>query len=76
MDGKGACRENDFVERLGWTLEGEEVQLRACASVSQARAGIGGHPTVHDTCRSQSWLDGRTPDQAYFNQPMPKTVAA
>ena len=26
--------------------------------------------------RPHSSLDGRTPDQAYFNQPMPKAVAA
>ncbi len=41
MDGKGAWRENVFVERLWRTIKYEEVFLRAYASVSEARAGIG-----------------------------------
>jgi hypothetical protein len=41
MDGKGAWRDNVFVERLWRTIKYEEVYLRAYASVSEARAGIG-----------------------------------
>ena len=41
MDGKGAWRDNVFVERLWRTIRYEEVYLRAYASVSEARAGIG-----------------------------------
>ena len=41
MDGKGAWRDNVFVERLWRTVKYEEVYLRAYASVSEARAGIG-----------------------------------
>jgi len=40
-DGKGAWRDNVFVERLWRTIKYEEVFLRAYASVSEARAGIG-----------------------------------
>jgi putative transposase len=54
MDGKGAWRDNVFVERLWRTIKYEEVYLRAYESVSDARASIG---------RS---LDGMAPDQAYF----------
>jgi putative transposase len=41
MDGKGAWRDNVFVERLWRTIEYEEVHLRAYASVSEARASSG-----------------------------------
>ncbi len=42
MDGKGACRDSVFVERLWRTIKYEEVYLRAYASVSEARAGLAG----------------------------------
>ena len=76
MDGKGAWRDNVFVERLWRTIKYEEVYLRAYASVSEARAGIARYLTFYNTRRPHSSLDGKTPDQAYFNQPMPEAVAA
>jgi putative transposase len=39
MDGKGAWRDNAFIERLWRTIKYEEVYLRAYASVSEARTG-------------------------------------
>ena len=41
MDGKGAWRDNVFVERLWRSVKYEEVYLRAYGSVSEARASIG-----------------------------------
>ena len=76
MDGKGAWRDNVFVERLWRTIKYEEVYLHAYASVSEARAGIGRYLGFYNSRRPHSSLDGKTPDQAYFNQPIPKTVAA
>ncbi|ARE85474.1 Integrase core domain protein [Roseovarius mucosus DSM 17069] len=76
MDGKGAWRDNVFVERLWRTIKYEEVHLRAYASVSEARAGIGRYLAFYNSRRPNSSLDGKTPDQAYFNQPMPEAVAA
>ncbi|MCB1504877.1 MAG: IS3 family transposase [Hyphomicrobiaceae bacterium] len=76
MDGKGAWRDNVFVERLWRTIKYEEVYLRAYASVSEARAGIGRYLSFYNSRRPHSSLDGKTPDQAYFNQPMPEAVAA
>ena len=76
MDGKGAWRDNVFVERLWRTIEYEEVYLWACASVSEARASIGRYLRFYNSRRPHSSLDGKTPDQAYFNQPMPEVVAA
>jgi len=76
MDGRGAWRDNVFVERLWRTIKYEEVYLRAYASVSEARAGIGRYLGFHNSRRPHSSLDGKTPDQAYFNQPMPEAAAA
>src|SRR3984957_7176316 len=41
MDGKGAWRDNVFVERLWRSVKYEEVYLRAYQSVSEARSSIG-----------------------------------
>jgi putative transposase len=41
MDGKGAWRDNAFVERLWRSVKYEEVYLKAYDSVSEARASIG-----------------------------------
>ncbi|WP_237763562.1 IS3 family transposase [Falsirhodobacter sp. alg1] len=76
MDGKGAWRDNVFVERLWRTIKYEEVYLRAYASVPEARVGIGRYLGFYNSRRPHSSLDGKTPDQAYFNLPMAKTVAA
>ena len=76
MDGKGAWRDNVFVERLWRTIKYEEVYLRAHASVSEARAGIGRYLNFYNNRRPHSSLDGKTPDQAYFNPPIPEAVAA
>jgi putative transposase len=76
MDGKGAWRDNVFVERPWRTIKYEEVYLRAYASVSEARAGIGQYLSFCNSRRPHSSLDGKPPDQACFNQPMPEAVAA
>ena len=74
-DGRGAWRDNVFVERLWRTIKYEEVYLRAYTSVSEARAGIGRYLSFYNSRRPHSSLDGKTPDQAYFNQPTPEAVA-
>jgi putative transposase len=76
MDGKGAWRDNVFVERLWRTVKYEEVYLRAYASVSEARASIGRYLGFYNGTRPHSSLRGQTPDQAYFNQPTPIPAAA
>ena len=67
MDGKGAWRDNVFVERLWRSVKYEEVYLKAYDSVSEARASIGRYLTFYNQGRPHSSLDGRTPDEAYFN---------
>jgi putative transposase len=66
MDGKGAWRDNVFVERLWRSVKYEEVYLRAYASVVDARTSIGRYLDFFNTGRPHSSLDRRTPDEAYF----------
>ena len=75
MDGKGAWRDNVFVERLWRSVKYEEVYLRAYDSVSEARASIGRYLNFYNGRRPHSSLDDATPDQAYFN-PLPIRLAA
>ena len=67
MDGRGSWRDNVFVERLWRSVKYEEVYLRAYDSVAEARGSIGGYLAFYNRKRPHSSLDGRTPDQAYFN---------
>ena len=77
MDGKGAWRDNVFVERLWRTIKYEEVYLRAYASVPEARASIGRYiDGFYNVRRPHSSLDRQTPDEAYFNALQPIPVAA
>jgi putative transposase len=66
MDGKGAWRDNVFVERLWRSVKYEEVYLRAYDSVSDARGSIGRYLDLYNRRRPHSSLDDMTPDQAYF----------
>jgi putative transposase len=75
MDGKGAWRDNVFVERLWRSIKYEEVYLHAYKTVPEARAGIGRYLTFYNTRRPHSSLDRQTPDQAYFNARTPIMVA-
>jgi putative transposase len=64
------------VERLWRTIKYEEVYLRAYSSVSEARASIGRHLGFYNGRRAHSSLDGKMPNQAYFNALSPVPVAA
>jgi putative transposase len=68
MDGKGAWRDNVFVERLWRSIKYEEVYLRAYDTVSEARASLGRYLTFYNGRRPHSSLDRQTPDQAYFTR--------
>ena len=66
MDGKGAWRDNVFVERLWRTVKYEEVYLHGYDSVPDARTSIGRYLDLYNRRRPHSSLDGMTPDQAYY----------
>jgi putative transposase len=75
MDGRGAWRDNVFVERLWRTVKYEEVYLRAYDSVSDARASLGRYLDFYNSRRPHSSLGARTPEQAYLDH-MPQVLAA
>jgi putative transposase len=75
MDGKGAWRDNVFVERLWRSVKYEEVYLHAYGSVSSARAGLDRYFRFYNTRRPHSSLDRKTPDQVYFES-LPQIMAA
>ena len=54
MDGKGAWRDNVFVERLWRSVKYEEVYLRAYDSVGEARASIGRYLDFYNRKRPHS----------------------
>jgi putative transposase len=76
MDGRGAWRDNVFVERLWRTVKYEEVYLRAYAGVAEARASISRYLGFYNGKRPHSSLGGKTPDQAYINLATPIPAAA
>ena len=76
MDGKGCWRDNVFVERLWKSIKYEEVYLRAYTSVAHAKQCIGSYLTFYNTRRPHSSLARQTPDQVYFNPPLPLPKAA
>ena len=75
MDGRGAWRDNVFLERFWRSIKYEEVYLRAYDSVAEARSSISRYIAFYNGRRPHSALDGRTPDQAYFTA-LPVRVAA
>ena len=75
MDGKGAWRDNVFVERLWRSVKYEEVYLHAYETVSAAKAGLDRYFKFYNSRRPHSSLDRQTPDQFYFESP-PLPMAA
>jgi Integrase core domain len=63
------------LERFWRSVKYEEVYLRAYDSVDEARVSLRRYIHFYNGHRPHSSLDGRTPDQAYFNS-LPFRVAA
>ncbi|MFB3083491.1 MAG: IS3 family transposase [Gammaproteobacteria bacterium] len=66
MDGKGAWRDNIFIERFWRTIKYEEVYLRAYERMGDARRHITKYLDFYNGRRPHSSLADRTPDAAYF----------
>ena len=75
MDGKGAWRDNVFVERLWKSIKYEEVYLHAYDTVSDAKAGLARYIDFYNRRRPHRALDGVTPDAVYFDS-LPVSLAA
>jgi len=65
MDGRGAWRDNVFVERLWRSVKYEHVYKHAYASVSDARAKIATYLDWYNNERPHSSINDQTPDEAY-----------
>jgi putative transposase len=75
MDGRGAWRDNVFVERVWRSVKYERVYLKAYDSVSAARADIAEYFVWYNTKRPHSRLERLTPEQAYLDL-LPKLAKA
>lgn len=76
MDGRGAWRDNVFVERVWRSVKYECVYLKAYESVSQARADIGRYIDWYNCERGHSSHQGRTPEQVWLAALPPLKEAA
>ena len=75
MDGRGAWRDNVFVERLWRSVKYERVYLKAYDSVSAARADIAEYLNWYNAHRSHSSLERLTPQEKYVAS-LPKLALA
>jgi putative transposase len=66
MDGRGAWRDNVFVERLWRSVKYERVYLKAYDGVSDARADIADYLHWYNTQRPHSNLERFTPQERYM----------
>jgi len=75
MDGKGCWRDNVLVERLWRTIKYEHVYLHAYESVAHARTLLTGYLNFYNQARPHAALDGRAPDDVYFDvRPVPQAA--
>jgi putative transposase len=76
MDGKGCWRDNVFVERLWKSIKYEEVYLHAYETVGAAHQGLDRYLTFYNQTRPHQALDGKTPDQVYYDNLTTRLTAA
>ena len=66
MDGRGAWRDNVFVERLWRSVKYDEVYLHAYNSVIEAKQGLDRYFKFYNQRRPHTAIDKKTPDEFYF----------
>jgi len=66
MDGKGAWKDNVFVERFWRSIKYEDIYLRAYATPAELRKGLARYIEFYNTKRPHQALDECTPDQMYY----------
>ena len=71
MDGRGRATDNIFIERLWWTVKYHYVYLHTFDSGSQLRTGLRRWFGFYNSQRSHQSLDDLTPDEVYFDLPLP-----
>ena len=65
MDGRGAWRDNVFMERVWRTLKYEHAYKHIYANVQEASEKVGTYLRWYNTQRTHSSLNDQTPDEAY-----------
>ena len=76
MDGKGCWRDNVFVERLWKSIKYEEVYLHTYETVSAAHLVVKCQVALQAQTRPHRALDGKTPDQVYYDNLPARLTAA
>lgn len=76
MDGRGAWRDNVFVERLWRSIKYEDVYLHCYDTPAKARQGIAQYIDWYNQTRGHSSLNGNTPNRAYEQWLRPLQEAA
>ena len=76
MDGRGAWRDNVFIERVWRSVKYECVYLYAYKSVKEAKHSIKKYLDWYNQERPHSNLDRLTPDEAYYGLLSPLKKAA
>ena len=76
MDGRGAWRDNVFVDWLWRSVKYERVYLKTYDSVSTARADIADYMAWYNKASAHSSLDDLTPDKHYYAKLSPIAMAA
>ena len=71
MDGRGRATDNIFIERLWWTVKYHYVYLHTFDNGSQLRTGLRHWFEFYNCQRSHQSLDDLTPDEVYFDLPLP-----
>lgn len=75
MDGRGAWRDNVFVERLWKSVKYERAYLHTYDTVSDARKSIMEYMDWYNQKRPHSRLGKKTPDEAYTERMSPVRMA-
>lgn len=68
MDGKGAWRDNIFVERLWRSVKYEDIYLHAYETPNEVKQGLKRYFAFYNSRRPHQAHTGRTPDTAYFTR--------
>ena len=71
MDGKGRWMDNVIIERLWRSLKYECIYLHTFETGSQVRQGLQRWINLYNAYRPHSSLDGKTPDEVYWQKPRP-----
>jgi putative transposase len=68
MDGKGAWRDNIFVERLWRSVKYEDIYLHAYETPNEVKQGLKRYFAFYNSRRPHRAHTGLTPDTAYFTR--------